>query len=534
MPNRCSAPGCRSNYSGETPTPVFKMPSGPPQLVTKWKSFLHRENIEDIKNIHVRLKHFHDEDVETYFVIPQPDGTNLEVKRTVPRLHRDAVPKFLPGCPSYLSVLTKTQTRFDRCAKERDQLDVAITLSLKQQQKDEERFKVSTLCELNSKVNNLTLPEDWLLCYLGMNQLHFIKPSISNENGAHVIDCSLTIDQSLCTRGFLNSNQIPVSILKIQDLRDIENLLKELACQSINNHITENSNHTYKHHINDASKLLRLAIDEFSQSEDDVYKENSMLTTMQFILCQLENLLRNKNHRSYNIVTIIVALKCQLISPACYQYLQSLDSLFLPHHSTLKRLYSKIGLDSEFRSFLESATSQFNQREKHVIVQMDEIHVKSELTYKGGRVFGSSLNANGPAKTIFAFMVSSLSKKWSTIVRLLPCSNSSAAELFPIIKMVIEDIERCGLYVQVLCTDNYPMNVSIFKLFSPTNTLDHIVPHILDADRPLFLIFDFVHILKTIRNNWVNQNDYRKSFSYPNFEDFSTTYTASFEDIRNL
>ena len=79
----------------------------------------------------------------------------------------------------------------------------------------------------------------------------------------HVIDCSLTIDQSLCTRGFLNSNQIPVSILKIQDLRDIENLLKELACQSINNHITENSNHTYKHHINDASKLLRLAIDEF-------------------------------------------------------------------------------------------------------------------------------------------------------------------------------------------------------------------------------------------------------------------------------
>ena len=238
MPNRCSAPGCRSNYSGETPTPVFKMPSGPPQLVTKWKSFLHRENIEDIKNIHVCLKHFHDEDVETYFVIPQPDGTNLEVKRTVPRLHRDAVPKFLPGCPSYLSVLTKTQTRFDRCAKERDQLDVAITLSLKQQQKDEERFKVSTLCELNSKVNNLTLPEDWLLCYLGMNQLHFIKPSISNENGAHVIDCSLTIDQSLCTRGFLNSNQITVSILKIQDLRDIENLLKELACQSINNHIS--------------------------------------------------------------------------------------------------------------------------------------------------------------------------------------------------------------------------------------------------------------------------------------------------------
>ena len=256
--------------------------------------------------------------------------------------------------------------------------------------------------------------------------------------------------------------------MKIQDLRDIENLLIELSCQSINNH--ENSNHTYKHHINDATKLLRQAVDEISKSEDSVYKEDNKLTAIQFILCQLENLLRHKNHHRYNIGTIIVALKCQLISPACYQYLQSLDSLFIPHHSTFKRLYSKIGLDSEFGLFLESSTSQFNQREKNVIIQMDEIHVKSELTYKGGKVFGSSLNTTEPAKTIFAFMVSSLSKKWSTIVRLLPCSNSSAAELFPIIKMVIEDVERCGVNVQVLCTDNYPMNVNIFKLFSPTNT----------------------------------------------------------------
>ena len=105
-------------------------------------------------------------------------------------------------------------------------------------------------------------------------------------------------------------------------------------------------------------------------------------------------------------------------------------------------------------------------------------------------MFGSSLNTIEPAKTIFAFMVSSLSKKWSTIVRLLPCSNSSASELFPIIKMVIEDIERCGLYVQVLCTDNYPMNVSIFKLFAPNNTLNTIVPHIVDPNRPLFLNYE--------------------------------------------
>ena len=65
---------------------------------------------------------------------------------------------------------------------------------------------------------------------------------------------------------------------------------------------------------------------------------------------------------------------------------------------------------------------------------MDEIHVKSEFTYKGGSIIESSQNDTEPAKNIFAFMVSSLSKKWSTIVRLLPCSNTSAMDIFPVIK----------------------------------------------------------------------------------------------------
>ncbi|KAI6653858.1 hypothetical protein LOD99_3360 [Oopsacas minuta] len=53
--------------------------------------------VQDLKNIHACLKHFHVEVVETCFSIPQPDGTKLEVNRTMSRLHRDAVPKLLPG-----------------------------------------------------------------------------------------------------------------------------------------------------------------------------------------------------------------------------------------------------------------------------------------------------------------------------------------------------------------------------------------------------------------------------------------------------
>ena len=104
-------------------------------------------------------------------------------------------------------------------------------------------------------------------------------------------------------------------------------------------------------------------------------------------------------------------------------------------------------------------------------------------------------------------MVSSLYRKWSTIIRLLPLGTSSAVQLLPTVKSVINDVERCYLSVLVICTDAYPLNVNLFKLFSPDNTLQRIVPHRIDSTRCLFLILDFVHILKSIRNNWINVKD---------------------------
>ena len=125
--------------------------------------------------------------------------------------------------------------------------------------------------------------------------------------------------------------------------------------------------------------------------------------------------------RRYNIETLVLSLKCQLISPVCYKYLQSLDCLSLPHLSTLKRLYSNFGLNPEFTNYLKQSATQLNRWERNVVFQKGEIHVKSTFTYKGGNIIGSSLNPSDPAKTVFAFMVSSLSKRRSSIVRLLPC-----------------------------------------------------------------------------------------------------------------
>ena len=56
----------------------------------------------------------------------------------------------------------------------------------------------------------------------------------------------------------------------------------------------------------------------------------------------------------------------------------------------------------------------------------------------------------------------------------------------------------------------------------------------MDLNRSLFLLLDFVHILKSIRNNWLNQIDYNKTFTYPEFEKIHVTNKAVFEEIRQL
>ena len=85
-------------------------------------------------------------------------------------------------------------------------------------------------------------------------------------------------------------------------------------------------------------------------------------------------------------------------------------------------------------------------------------------------------------------MVSSLHKKWSCISRLIPCASITAEYLFPIIKSCILDIESCGLKVQIVSTDNYPLNVNLFKLFSPSSRqLETSVPHPSDNTRKLFV-----------------------------------------------
>ena len=75
-PNKCWAPGCKSNYyPNDAYTPVFKSPEDP-EIRQSWLNALHREHVNPPNTFYVCIKHFLKQDIDYTFRIN--DG--LEIK----------------------------------------------------------------------------------------------------------------------------------------------------------------------------------------------------------------------------------------------------------------------------------------------------------------------------------------------------------------------------------------------------------------------------------------------------------------------
>ncbi|KAI6658797.1 hypothetical protein LOD99_15122 [Oopsacas minuta] len=115
-------------------------------------------------------------------------------------------------------------------------------------------------------------------------------------------------------------------------------------------------------------------------------------------------------------------------------------------------------------------------------------------------------------------MVTSHFEKWSEIVlsHLLACTD--AKEVFVMVITVITDIESVIpiLWHNVQITT---VKSNLFKSLSRKHVIKQSVSHPCDPIRPLFRIFDIVHIIECIRKNWLNQQDAQYSFIFRSFED---------------
>ena len=105
-------------------------------------------------------------------------------------------------------------------------------------------------------------------------------------------------------------------------------------------------------------------------------------------------------------------------------------------------------------------------------------------------------------------------------MRLLLFCNAKSSDLLPIVKQVIIDIEKCDLRVIVICTDDYQLNMCLFKSLAVSTNLQLTYPNPSDPIRSIFLMFDPVHIVKCIRNNWINQKDINTALTFPSVDQY--------------
>ena len=121
-----------------------------------------------------------------------------------PKLRDDAVPVFLPGCPSYYSQSAAKRSRRSLDSKDDEFLNQALTLSLRSDAEEKEGFKVSCFQEMQGKLSLISLPKTWSLWCPDEHSLIFMRPSL--ENSSIFVDVYLVVTFDLSIKVFCKNS----------------------------------------------------------------------------------------------------------------------------------------------------------------------------------------------------------------------------------------------------------------------------------------------------------------------------------------
>ena len=153
------------------------------------------------------------------------------------------------------------------------------------------------------------------------------------------IERSLFIDENLNMKAFHSEkHRIPLSLMTINDVRQIETMLHEIDCFTVSQIPTISKNSIVEGHVHCAIKEIGSAINFVEEDESncpEINDDQSMKIRLYFLMDQLKYLITEKFHRRYNILTQVFALKIHGLSPACYRLIQSSSCLILPHDAIL-------------------------------------------------------------------------------------------------------------------------------------------------------------------------------------------------------
>ena len=130
----------------------------------------------------------------------------------------------------------------------------------------------------------------------------------------------------------------------------------------------------------------------------------------------------------------------------------------------------------------------------------DEVYVKKTMLFHGGTIFGKAVNNPAElANTVLGIMIVCLYGGPTFLSKMLPVKNLNSQFIHEQISLTREAIQSSNGKVKVIICDNNRTNQKFFKTY---NTLPN-KPWLTNDD--MFLLFDFVYLLKSIQNNWLTE-----------------------------
>ena len=118
------------------------------------------------------------------------------------------------------------------------------------------------------------------------------------------------------------------------------------------------------------------------------------------------------------------------------------------------------------------------------------------------------------------------------MIAMTPVHKLTAEYQFKCVKEAAGMVESCGGVVLGSMTDNHKINQIFCGLFVKKSLAEAVHP--LDANRVWYLLFDSVHLLKCLRNNWISEKEKKLSFdgqTVGSFADVEDVYEAEKESV---
>ncbi|KAK8774441.1 hypothetical protein V5799_011024 [Amblyomma americanum] len=205
-------------------------------------------------------------------------------------------------------------------------------------------------------------------------------------------------------------------------------------------------------------------------------------------------------------------------SPSCYQLLRESGVLKLPCRSTLKRYIGACTgevVSSLIKQRLHVEAKLHSKQARCGSLIMDEMSIKQATIYhKQSDAVHGLVNLGGAevdynledelATHLLCFVFVGLSTHYRLPVGYYFSKALTGGQLEILALKVMASVEEAGFQVVRLVADNHQANCKFFSSLSG-GPIKLVIIHPLDESRQLYLSFDYCHILKNIRSQFLDE-----------------------------